>query len=130
MQDVVPTFPFRFLHGDYHDGNVFFLRVQPTSIIDWEQTRRGPRAWEIVRTLDLSLGLQSDLCQAFLSAYRAASPLPCKEPEEGARFYATLQDRNVWTYESVYLTGNPGPRRFIRPPPYVPFLTRWQTLKG
>ncbi|MFD1730046.1 phosphotransferase enzyme family protein [Deinococcus malanensis] len=24
LRDVVPSFPFRFLHGDYHDGNVFF----------------------------------------------------------------------------------------------------------
>lgn len=40
--DYPPAFPSRFLHGDYHDGNVFFGGTRPTALIDWEQTRRAP----------------------------------------------------------------------------------------
>ncbi|WP_019584863.1 phosphotransferase [Deinococcus apachensis] len=41
-----PAFPRRFLHGDYHEGNVFFRGLRPAALIDWEQTRLAPRAWE------------------------------------------------------------------------------------
>lgn len=120
-----PRFPFRFLHGDYHDGNVFFQGSQPAAIIDWEACRLGPRAWEIVRFLDYSLRLDPTLCEAFLAAYREMASLSSAELQDGAQFYASLQERNVWTYESVYLDGNPGPRQFIHPPPYVPFQKQW-----
>ncbi|WP_221088217.1 phosphotransferase enzyme family protein [Deinococcus aquaedulcis] len=123
--DTGPALPSRFLHGDYHDGNVFFQAGQPAALIDWEQTRLAPRAWEIVRALHLSLGLQADLGRSFLAGYRTRQPLPHEELQAGADLYATLQERNVWTLESVYLHGNPGPRRFVRPPPYVPFGTAW-----
>lgn len=41
---VADHLPRRFLHGDYHDGNVFFLGDCPTAVIDWEQPRLAPRA--------------------------------------------------------------------------------------
>lgn len=128
LPDHVPGFPFRFLHGDYHDGNVFFEGARPVALIDWEQTRLAPRAWEVVRCLHLSLRLEPALTGAFLGGYREGLPLSAAELEDGAAFYARLQERNVWTYESVYLEGNPGPRRFIRPPPYVPFTQDWAEL--
>nr|WP_318010910.1 phosphotransferase [Deinococcus multiflagellatus] len=123
--DTRPALPHRFLHGDYHDGNVFFQAGQPAALIDWEQTRLAPRAWEIVRALHLSLGLQADLGRSFLAGYRTRQPLSHEELQAGADLYATLQERNVWTLEGVYLQGNPGPRRFVRPPPYVPFGMAW-----
>ncbi|AWT36064.1 hypothetical protein GCM10008956_01980 [Deinococcus arenae] len=115
----------RFVHGDYHDGNVFFSGGAPVSIIDWEQPRLAPRAWEVVRCLHLSLRLDPALGGALLRAYRERLPLPAEELRLGAALYATLQERTVWVYESVYLHGNPGPRAFIRPPPYVPFPQAW-----
>ncbi|SMB90808.1 hypothetical protein [Deinococcus hopiensis] len=42
--------------------------------------------------------------------------------------YAATQAHNVWTYEGVSLEGDPGPRAFIRPPPYVPFGVVWAGL--
>ncbi|PTA68162.1 phosphotransferase enzyme family protein [Deinococcus arcticus] len=123
--DTVPNLPSRFVHGDYHDGNVFFREQQPVALTDWEQTRLAPRAWEVVRTLHLSLGLSATLCRPFLAGYRTRLALPGDELQAGADLYATLQERNVWTFETVYLKGNPGPRRFIRPPPYVPFEVAW-----
>ncbi|WP_415785066.1 phosphotransferase enzyme family protein, partial [Deinococcus saxicola] len=126
LPDHMPVFSRRFLHGDYHDANVFFVDGQPAAIIDWEQTRLAPRAWEIVRALHLSMGLQPQLCTAFLAGYREVLSLPVAELEDGAKFYAALQERNVWTYESVYLENNPGPKVFIRPPPYVPFAQAWR----
>ncbi|WP_288401879.1 phosphotransferase [uncultured Deinococcus sp.] len=123
--DHAPTFPARFLHGDFHDGNVFFLNGTPHALIDWEHPRLAPRAWEIVRCLHLSLRLHPVLGQAFLDGYRARLPLSTPELADGAALYATLQERNVWTYESIYLEGNPGPRQFVRPPPHVPFVRDW-----
>ncbi|GMA17486.1 phosphotransferase [Deinococcus metallilatus] len=128
LPDHQPAFPHRFLHGDYHDGNVFFVGTRPAALIDWEQTRLAPRAWEIVRCLDLSLKLDPALSTAFLKGYRERLPLSADELADGGAFYAFLQERNVWTYESVYIEGNPGPRRFIGPPPYVPFQVRWAAL--
>jgi len=125
LPDQATAFPSRFLHGDYHDGNVFFCAGRPAALIDWEQTRRAPRAWEVVRCLHLSLRLDPALGGAFLAAYRERLPLSAEELRDGAAFYALLQERNVWTSESVYLHGNPGPRAFIRPPPYVPFGQSW-----
>ncbi|WP_345444328.1 phosphotransferase [Deinococcus caeni] len=63
---------------------------------------------------------------AFLRAYRAHQPLPADELRAGAELYGAFQERNVWTYRSVYLDGNPAPRAFIRPPPYRPFPALWQ----
>lgn len=125
LPDRVPAFPARFLHGDFHDGNVFFQDSQPTALIDWEQTRLAPRAWEVVRCLHLSLKLDPLLSAALLRGYRERLSLPEEELADGAAFYALIQERNVWTYESVYLEGNPGPRVFIGPPPYVPFQWDW-----
>lgn len=81
-----------------------------------------------MRCLHLSLRLAPALDVPFLAAYRARLLLPAGELADGAALYALVQERNVWTYESVYLEGNPGPRVFIRPPPYVPFGRAWAEL--
>lgn len=125
LPEDLPTLPLRFVHGDFHDGNVFFQAGVPAALIDWEQPRLAPCAWEVVRALHLSLRLDPALGGAFLRAYRGDRPLPPEELQLGAALYGTLQERNVWVYESVYLRGNPGPRAFIRPPPYVPFPQAW-----
>ncbi|WP_229784515.1 phosphotransferase [Deinococcus radiotolerans] len=125
LPEDLPTLPLRFVHGDFHDGNVFFQAGVPAAVIDWEQPRLAPRAWEVVRALHLSLRLDPALGGAFLRAYREHLPLPPEELRLGADLYAALQERNMWVYESVYLRGNPGPRAFIRPPPYVPFPQAW-----
>ncbi|GGN33589.1 phosphotransferase enzyme family protein [Deinococcus daejeonensis] len=125
LPDDLPALPLRFVHGDFHDGNVFFRGGVPVSVIDWEQPRLAPRAWEVVRCLHLSLRLDPTLGGAFLRTYREHLPLPPEELRLGADLYAALQERNVWVYESVYRRGNPGPRAFIRPPPYVPFPQTW-----
>ncbi len=122
----VSAFPFRFLHGDFHNGNVFFAGGQPVSIIDWELCRLAPRVWEVVRFLDYSLRLCPDLSRAFLSGYRHISPLSVEELLDGVQLYAHLQQGNVWVFESVYIDNNPGPKVFIRPPPYVPFGQAWR----
>lgn len=125
LPDQPPAYPSRFLHGDYHDGNVFFSAGQAVALTDWEQTRLAPRAWEVVRLLHFSFGLRPELCLGCLKAYRDVSPLSAEELQDGARFYALTQERNVWVYESVYLYGNTAPRAFIHPPPYVPFQVQW-----
>lgn len=96
------------------------------SVIDWELCRLAPRAWEVVRVLDYSLRLHPVLSRAFLAGYRHVLPLGTAELLDGVRLYAQLQEGNVWVFESVYINDNPGPKAFIRPPPYLPFAQAWR----
>ena len=48
--------PEQMLHGDFHEGNLFFgPDGEVSGVIDWELASVGPRALEIVRALDVSL---------------------------------------------------------------------------
>ena len=71
----------------------------------------------MVRFLDYSLRLHPALSRAFLAGYRHVLPLDAAEVLDSVRLYAQLQEGNVWTYESVYLEHNPGPKiLFVRRP--------------
>jgi len=101
------------LHGDYHERNVFFdVRGQVSGVIDWELACRGPRAWEIVRTLDSALPLAMDVAgggqrvRAFLRGYSSASPLTARECRAMPDLYWAARVNNLWVYEEHYRTGS------------------------
>ena len=53
--------PEQMLHGDFHEGNLFFgPDGEVSGIIDWELASVGPRALEIIRALDVSLRATGD----------------------------------------------------------------------
>lgn len=120
--------PFQVTHGDYQDTNLFFANADVSAIIDWDQAYPAPRAWEAVRVLDLVCRLDPARSRAFLAAYRAVQSLPAADLNLAAAWYSHLRAHDLWLYHAHYLEANQRVTGFIHPGPFVPFLTRWQTL--
>jgi homoserine kinase type II len=101
--------PAQLLHGDYHEGNLFFSPAGAVSgIVDWELAGTGPRAWEIIRALDIALELQRDLeaggarVGAFLHGYAAEAPLTQQECVAMPDLYWAARVHSLWIYEEHY----------------------------
>jgi homoserine kinase type II len=101
--------PAQMLHGDYHEGNLFFgPDGAVTAVIDWELASVGPRALEIVRALDVALRATGDdpgaaeRRRAFLHAYAAAAPLTRDECLAMAELYWAYRVHSLWVYEEHY----------------------------
>lgn len=118
--------PQRVLHGDFQETNLFFQDEQVSAVIDWDQSGRAARGWEIIRVQHLMLQLAPELCRAFLDGYESVTPLDNSELEESAVCYGLLSDGNLWVYVAVYLEGNARARQFISLLPFVPFEAQWK----
>ena len=126
IPDRLAALPQRVLHGDFQETNLFFENDKVSAVIDWDQSGRAARGWEIVRVLHLMFQLAPKLCQAFLDGYESVTPLEDGEAEESASCYALLSDSNLWVYAAVYLEGNTRAKPFISPAPFVPFEKLWK----
>ncbi|HEY7833242.1 MAG TPA: phosphotransferase [Ktedonobacterales bacterium] len=120
--------PFQVIHGDYQEENLFFSDGSVSAIIDWDQAYLAPRAWEVVRVLDLVCRLDPARCRAFLAGYRAGHTLPAGDLDLAAAWYGSMRLHDLWLYTSYYLEGNERVARFIAPGPYVPFGARWRAM--
>ncbi len=118
--------PQRVLHGDFQETNLFFKNAKVSAVIDWDQSGRAARGWEIVRALHLMFQLAPENCHAFLDGYESIMPLERGELEESAACYGLLSDSNLWVYAAVYLEGNARAKPFISLTPFVPFETQWK----
>src|SRR5581483_5541803 len=105
--------PSQLLHGDFHERNVFFTAAgQVSAVIDWELAGIGPRAWEIVRALDLALQAPLDLeagaprLRAFIHAYAAEAPLSEAECAAMPELYWAARVHSLWVYEEHYRKGS------------------------
>lgn len=125
MQIRLAALPQQVVHGDFQETNLFFAGNEVSAVIDWDQSGLAPRAWEVMRVLDLMLQSAPEPCRVFLSAYRSLMALPDEELDEAAVCYGVLADRNLWVYEAVYLDGNDRVRQFLAPGRFVPFAARW-----
>jgi Ser/Thr protein kinase RdoA (MazF antagonist) len=101
--------PAHLLHGDYHERNLFFGAGGAVSgIVDWELAGAGPRAWEIIRTLDVALELSREFeaggarWRAFLAAYAAEAPLTYDECTAMPELYWAARVHSLWVYEEHY----------------------------
>lgn len=107
------------LHGDFHDGNLFFdEEEQVQAVFDWEKTEIAPREIELIRALLFICFSNPDnfcatfapvnfsLGEAFLRAYQARYPVA----EKGliaavhARYWGSLC--SLWVVEEHYLHQN------------------------
>jgi homoserine kinase type II len=111
--EAFDTLPAHLLHGDYHERNLIFdQHGRITSVLDWELAKVGPRAWEIIRTLDYALPLATDLesggplQRAFLHAYAAVAPLAEEECVAMPELYWAMQVHTLWPYEEHYRKGS------------------------
>jgi homoserine kinase type II len=104
--------PTQVLHGDFHEGNLFFAGGDVSGIVDWELASVGPRAFEIIRTLDVALRLRDDLetggerLRAFLHGYLAHTPLTYEECVAMPELYWAHRVHNLWVYEEHYRKGS------------------------
>lgn len=99
------------------------------AIIDWDQTYLAPRAWEIVRTLDLVCKFGVESCRAFLAGYRAHAPLDPAELDLAAMCYGLMRAHDLWLYQAIYFEGNDRVRKFVAPGQFEPLVDRWEQLK-
>lgn len=107
------TLPAQVLHGDFHDRNLFFAPSGAVeSVIDWELASVGPRAWEVVRALDVALALRQDVeagaprVRAFLHGYASAVPLTPDECAAMPELYRAARVHSLWVYEEHYRKGS------------------------
>jgi homoserine kinase type II len=128
MPDLAPL-GWQVIHGDFQETNLFFRSERVSAIIDWDQTYVASRAWEVVRTLDLSFGFAPGPGRIFLDGYRTYTQLNANELDLAAAAYALMRAHDLWIYEVIYLAGDDRPRRFVAPGPFVPLAERWAALK-
>ncbi len=117
------------IHGDYQETNLFFEGDRVVAVIDWDQTYVAPRAWELVRALDLTCAFEAERCRAFLAGYRALAPLAAAELDLAAAAYTLMRAHDLWIYEAIYIAGNDRPRRYVQPAPFVPLIDRWRVAR-
>ena len=105
--------PAHLLHGDFHLGNLFWSPEGAVeAVIDWELARVGPPAWELIRAIDLSLGLEREIdgsgerLVAFVHGYAGAAPLTNEECEAMPDFYWAARVHSLWVYEEHYRKGS------------------------
>lgn len=124
----VPKYPAQVLHGDFHQGNLFFQKETVCGVIDWDQAVFMPRAFEVVRVASYMFDLQPEMTRVFLKAYLDLNPLKSDELEDGARAWGCHSDHYVWAQEEIYFNNNERARVFIPEVPFVPFHALWSKL--
>jgi homoserine kinase type II len=113
------------VHGDYHDGNLFFSQRRVSAVIDWDKAEVRSRAQEAIRAMEHSLALDPGLCGAFVAGYRSAAALPDDDLERASARHGHLRVCDLWLFEAIYLEGDDRPRRFLTPGRFIPFAERW-----
>ena len=135
--------PEQMLHGDFHEGNLFFgPDGEVSGIIDWELASVGPRALEIIRALDVSLRATGDAPgaaarrRAFLHGYAAEAPLTRDECLAMPELYWAYRVHSLWLYEEHYRVQVRSPHRAPsrRPGAWsrrwpAPITWRWRTSR-
>lgn len=125
----VPAEALQQIHGDYQGTNLFFAGDAVSDVIDWDKTEARWPLDEIVRTLDLSLGLQPDLCAAMITGYRSARDLALDDLDVAASNYSYDDLHGQWLYDGIYVRHDDRLRIFLEPGPFVPFIDRWAELR-
>ena len=73
-QAQMPSYPARFIHRDFHPGNVLWVRRHVSGIVDWANACRGPAGCDVAtcsRNL-IDLG-GADVAARFIAAYEAVT---------------------------------------------------------
>ncbi|MFN8538418.1 MAG: phosphotransferase [Thermomicrobiales bacterium] len=121
--------PFQVIHGDYQETNLFFAAGEVCAVIDWDQTYAAPRAWEVLRVLDLALRFMPALCCPFVAAYREVSPLPLAELDLAMAVYARKVGHSLWLYDDYYRKGNTRLAQFFPPDGFISPADAWAALR-
>lgn len=119
--------PHQAIHGDYTETNVFCESGAVSAVIDWDQGYLAPRAWEVVRTLHLALGLDAALAGPFLAGYHATQPLDWNALDQAAAAYGVMRAHDVWLAQWIYDRGDDRVRRFLTG--FAPVAPQWEALQ-
>ncbi|WP_430784578.1 phosphotransferase family protein [Actinoplanes sp. G11-F43] len=86
-----PRHPGRFLHRDFHPGNVLFEDTAITGVVDWTETSWGPADLDVAHCATmLALLHGDDLAETFVGAYRTAGG--ALAPDRHSHLYWRLLD--------------------------------------
>lgn len=125
----VPADALQQVHGDYLDTNLFFADDAVVDVIDWDKSETRWPPDEIVRTLDLSLGLKPEPSASMITGYRATHDLSLDELDLAAGNYSYDNVHGQWLFDEIYVRHNDRLRIFLEPGPFVPFTDRWADLR-
>lgn len=116
------------LHGDYHEGNLFFdADDRVDHVFDWEKVGLGLRALELVRTMQFicfqeAKGFRPAYEEAnfaraahLIQGYHAAYPLSTSTLEAALRARYAGQVCGLWVETEHYLNHNTRVDLFLRP---------------
>jgi homoserine kinase type II len=101
------------IHGDYHNGNVFFNESgEVTNVFDFEKTCIAPFAFEIVRAIRYSsvtgygrIGSEK-LVSDFIDGYRQERDISEEELKSGIELFYQHEIHGLWVEKEHYLKGN------------------------
>ena len=125
-----PADELQLVHGDYQESNLFFDTSRTVvDVIDWDKADVGWPPAEIVRTLDLALRLDPELCTAFIDGYRTVRPVSIDDLDQAAGNWDYDRIHDHWVLEGVYLRDDDRLRIFLEPGPFVPFADRWSRIR-
>ncbi|MDR3582178.1 MAG: phosphotransferase [Candidatus Pacebacteria bacterium] len=101
------------IHGDYHDGNVFFDKKGVVKhVFDFEKTGIAPFTFEVIRAIQYShvtgYGKEKALgaVKRFLRGYTKERPLRNGELRDGMEIFYQKQIHSLWVEKEHYLYGN------------------------
>lgn len=114
------SLPVQWVHDDYQDTNVLFdVEDRVVAVIDFDNLRCRPRAWEFMRAFDYCFSAGADGREDFFRGY--AKVVRPNRAEVGlyAPLWAYLSVTTVWPIETRYLEPEVYQSRwdrFIHPP--------------
>ena len=101
------------IHGDYHDGNVFFNKEDEiSSVFDLEKACLAPFSYEVIRAIQYShctgydrAGFEKQV-EDFLNGYRSEKNISSDELQEGRELFYQKAIHGLWVEEEHYLRSN------------------------
>lgn len=129
VRQSVPADAVQQVHGDYQETNLFFAGDTVVDVIDWDKSEARWPLDEIIRTLDLSLGLQPELCASMITGYRSTHDLSLDDLDVAANNYSYDDLHGQWLFDQIYVHHDDRLRIFLEPGPFTPFTTRWSDLR-
>ncbi len=109
------------LHGDFLDHNLFFDEQGRVShVFDWEKAAYGPRVYELLRSLFLSIAdgeLTPEYAHQaglFMHSYRALYPISSEEIQRGITMIHTKSMHATWIQNEHYVLNNHRADKFLK----------------
>ena len=111
--EILEKLPTGLIHGDYHDGNVFFDKdAKIISVFDFEKACIAPYVFEIIRAIRYSHSTgygrsgSEKYVNSFLQGYRKERPVDSEELKIGIKLLYQREIYGLWVEKEHYLKNN------------------------